>query len=242
MVTQSVPVAVHTSPASLHAGFLALLPRIEQHAMIYFRDIRCADTRADKVAETIALAWKSFVGLARRGKNAAEFPSALAAFAARAVRSGRRVCGQDKAHDVMSPRAQQQHGFKVETLAIATRLPYEASSSAMCGRRWLEVYEERLRDNVVTPVPDQAAFRADFPDFLGTLSERERGLAEFLALGNSADMAARTFGVSPGRVTQIRRRMCRDWQVMQGEIEPDLAGNARHGPIRPLGTSSSSPR
>jgi hypothetical protein len=228
VVTQSVPFAVHSSPASLHAGFLALLPRIEQHAKIHFRDIRSPDTRAEKIAETIALAWKSFVGLAQRGIDAAEFPSALAAFAARAARNGRRVCGQDKAKDVISPRAQQQHGFKVESLPIATRLPHEAFCGAGSGRRWLEAYKDRLRDNDRTPVPDQAAFRADFPEFLRSLSDRDRALAEFLSLGHSADKAARKFGVSPGCVTQLRQRMGHEWRAMQGEIESVPAGDVRN--------------
>jgi hypothetical protein len=34
----------------LHTRFLLLLPRIEAHAKIYFRDIRCAAERADNVA------------------------------------------------------------------------------------------------------------------------------------------------------------------------------------------------
>ena len=45
---------------SLHARFLMMLPRIETHAKVYFRYIRCADKRADQIAETIALAWKWF--------------------------------------------------------------------------------------------------------------------------------------------------------------------------------------
>ena len=77
MVTQSVPVAVHSSPEALHANFLGLLPRIEQHARFHFRDVQCSETKAEKIAETIAMAWKSFVCLAQRGKNAAEFTSAL---------------------------------------------------------------------------------------------------------------------------------------------------------------------
>ena len=77
-------------------------------------------------------------------------------------------------------------------------------------------------------MPDQAAFRADFPEFLRTLSERDRNLAEFLSLGHSADKAARKFGVSPGRVTQLRQRMCQDWRAMQGEIESGPASAVRH--------------
>ena len=41
---------------ALHLRFLSFLPRIEAHARVYFRDVRCRDNRADRIAETIALA------------------------------------------------------------------------------------------------------------------------------------------------------------------------------------------
>ena len=88
----------------LHARFLTMLPRIETHAKIYFRDVRCSAKRADWIAETIALAWKWFLRLEERGKDAAQFVSALASLAAKAVRSGRRVAGMEWAKDLMNVR------------------------------------------------------------------------------------------------------------------------------------------
>jgi len=51
----------------LQASFLAIHPRIETHARIYFRQVRSADEKAERIAEAIALAWKWFVRLAQRG-------------------------------------------------------------------------------------------------------------------------------------------------------------------------------
>jgi hypothetical protein len=73
----------------LHARFLLLLPRIEAHAKIYFRDTVCAAKRVDNVAETIAMAWKWFARLDERGKDAAQFVTTLANLAGRAVKCGR---------------------------------------------------------------------------------------------------------------------------------------------------------
>ena len=67
--------SIHT----LHARFLLLLPRIEAHAKIYFRDIRCTAQRADQIAETVALAWKWFVRLAKHGKDASKVKRLLGA-------------------------------------------------------------------------------------------------------------------------------------------------------------------
>src|SRR5262249_8132301 len=149
------------APDSLQAAFLAILPRIELHARIVFRNVPCAVTQADCLAETIALAWHWYVRLARRGKDAAQFVAALARFAAAAVKNGRRLCGQERTNDVLSGQAQRLHGFTVAPLpAVSTRAGTPV--------------EEALHDNRQSPVPDQAAFRIDFPEWLATLTDRDR--------------------------------------------------------------------
>jgi hypothetical protein len=172
----------------LHARFLLLLPRIEAHANIYFRDIRCAADRADFIAETIALAWKWFVRLDQRGKNAADFVTTFSAFAVRAVRCGRRVAGMPKSKDVMNRQAQQRHDYVVERLPDQSTLRDDSFTDA-------------LKDNVVTPPPDAAAFRVDFPCWLGSLGSRDRRLASELMIGERAGVAARRFGMSEARVS-----------------------------------------
>ena len=99
--------------AAVRAAFLLVAPRIERHGRVAFRGLRDAHAREDAVAETVALSWKWFVRLAGRGKDPSRFPCAIASFAARAVRSGRRVCGREKGKDVLSPPAQRRHGFSV---------------------------------------------------------------------------------------------------------------------------------
>jgi hypothetical protein len=80
-----------------------------------------------------------------------------------------------------------------------------------------------MRDNTATPVPAQVAFRLDWPAFLRTLGRRDRALADYLALGHGATSAARRFGLSIGRVSQLRGAWCRAWRRFQG------AGTARPG-------------
>jgi len=67
------------SLSHLQDAFLDIQQRIETHARIYFRDVPCAQRRADYEAEVVALAWKWFCCLASRGKDAREFISAFAA-------------------------------------------------------------------------------------------------------------------------------------------------------------------
>ena len=101
----------------LHSRFLTILPRIETHARIFFRFEKCPQRKADRIAETVAVAWKWFVRLAQQGKDATHFPAMLASFAARAVKAGRRVAGMTKAKDVMNELTQQRRGFVVGKLA-----------------------------------------------------------------------------------------------------------------------------
>jgi hypothetical protein len=160
-------------------------------------------------------------GRLQNGKDATEFVSALAGYATRAVRSGRRLCGQLRANDVLSELAQRRHGFMVQPLPCSTTPSWEVRSGTTHSQQHFNAYEERLRDNTVTPPPDAAAFRIDFPKFLDSLTDRDRRLAEFLSLGHQARKAADRFGLSPGRVTQLRQRWCQEWRVFQGEERAD---------------------
>jgi len=213
----------------LQTRFLALLPKIKRCAHFYFRHITCAAQRTDRIAETVGLCWKWFVRLAERGRDAAEFVTTLVRLAARAVNAGRRVGTQESAVDVMSNVAQHRHGFKVGSLPIATRRSQEAIYAVVKGQEELDAYEQRLQDNTVTPPPDAAAFRIDFPRFLGDMPERDCALAMFLSLGHSATAAARKFGLSPGRVTQLRQRWYRDWHRSEGGATAERQPRSRRG-------------
>jgi hypothetical protein len=120
----------------------------------------------------------------------------------------------------MSERCQARHGFKVECLPTAPSASFEARYSKPHGQQDYDAFEERLSDNTVTPVPDAAAFRIDFPQWRGTRSERDRRLIDLLMLDTATQDAARTFGVSPGRVSQKRLEFNADWHRFQGEGMP----------------------
>jgi hypothetical protein len=187
------------SPHALQVTFLAILPRITEHGKVYFRHLKCPHAREEALAEMRALSWSWFVRLAERGKDATRFVSALATFAARAVRSGRKVCGQDSAKDVLSPRAQQRHGF------VVCALP---NFSTLNGNP----IDEALRDNTRSEVPDAVAFKCDFPNWRASHCRRDRHRIDRLMLGERTGEAARKFGLSPGRVSQLRRQFHDDWE------------------------------
>jgi hypothetical protein len=198
----------------LHAGFLSILERIQLHARIFFRHINCPHRKEDAIAETVALAWKWYLLLAHKGKDARQFPSALAAFTARAVKSGRRLCGQERVADALSPLAQARHGFAVSSL------PSHSTLSA-------NLFSEALADNTRTPVPEQVHFRIDFPAWLRRLGDRDRRIARDMALGHRTQDLARLHQVSAGRISQLRRQLHTDWLHFLGEDRP--SGQPRLG-------------
>ena len=192
---------------ALHARFLALLPVIERHGHVRFGHLRCRHRLEEALAEMAALAWKWFLRLVDQGKDAAAFPATIAAFAARAVRIGRRLCGQEKAKDVMSPRAQQRKHFAVQSL------PDQDSGSDD------NATVDALRDNTRTPPDEQAAFRIDFPAWLRRQGERNGRIAWDMALGERTQELAAKYGTSPARISQLRREFLQDWRRFTGADE-----------------------
>jgi hypothetical protein len=217
MLAASSPLINTPANKSLHDAFLALVPKIQTYAAISFRHVRCPATKADKIAECVALAWQWFLRLHQRGKDIDDFKMVFAFLVAKAVKSGRRLAGMEKSKDVLSQRAQQRHGFAVQALPTSPRASYEARYSKPHGQQDYDAFEERLADNTITPVPEQVAFRVDFPRWRSARSERDRRLIDLLILDTSTQDAARIFRVSSSRISQKRREFADDWLWFHGE-------------------------
>jgi hypothetical protein len=189
-------------PSILQERFLLHLPRIQAHARFTFRHIRCQDTKADLMAELIALAWSSFLRLTRRGKRPEEFISTLAVRCGQAVRSGRRLARQDSARDVLSPVACRQHAFSVTTFGTVSALS-----------AW-------LRTDPRACISDQAAFRIDFLEWRSALAHRKRLILDALASGSGTGEVAEQFGLCPARISQLRRSFRDSWEALHRGSSP----------------------
>jgi hypothetical protein len=208
----------HEGGCSPHHDFLALAPVVERHARVAFRALDGA-AREEAVAEAVAAAFAAHVALKARGRDPAAFPSMLATYSVLRVKDGRHVGSRRSSRDVLSRKAQQRRGFRVEPLPAPARTAGEGLYARAQGRREQGALEECLRDHRKAPVPDLVAFRLDFGAFLGALAERDRRMALALAEGHAAKQVARRFGLTPGRVTQLRQRWRRQWLAFQGEAE-----------------------
>jgi hypothetical protein len=162
----------------------------------------------------VALSWLWFVRLAAKGKDATRFPSALATYAARAVRAGRKLAGKDPAGEVLSPAAQSRCGFVVGSLP---------NHSTLSGNP----LDEALIDNTRSPVPDQVAFRIDWPCWVATRTERDRRIVTDLLMGERTGDVASRHGLTAGRVSQLRAHFREDWMRFLGE--EGIVGQPRVG-------------
>jgi hypothetical protein len=212
------------------AAFLSLLPRLHLHAQLAFRDVRCPQRKGDLIAEAVGLGWLWFRRLTARGRDPARFFAALARYAVRSARCGRGVARPEGGRDALSPAAQRRHRFRVARLPVGTRASRDALYGRPRGQRDLDVFEEYLADSTQGSPADRAIFKLDFADFAKGLSPRDRLLAGFLAQGNTAKEAAQVFGLTPGRVTQLRVAWCKAWHARHGERAPcERRGAGRRG-------------
>lgn len=182
--------------------FLALLPSIRRHANLRFRTLS-PELCEELVQETIVRALHDYVRLVERGKEHLAFAGPLARFAAAQVRQGRRVGGKLNIRDVSSEYCRTRKGVFLKSLDRADN----------ASGRWQEALVE---DRGSTPA-EIAAARIDVCEWLKTLSRRSCRLAERLAMGETTSGAARIFGISAARVSQLRRELQDAWEAFQGE-------------------------
>jgi len=183
-----------------------MVPAIVIQARFAFRHLK-PEAREEAIEEVIANALVAFVRLVQLQKVELAYPSALARYAVAQILDGRRVGNRLNVRDVLSPYAQKEKHIKVERLDRFDEKDNE----------WVEAVVEDDR----TPIPDQVAFRCDFPAWLDTLPRRNRRIAKTLALNHTTGEVAKRFGVSAGRISQLRRDLERSWQQFHGEAASD---------------------
>ena len=202
MIARPKPIRQRASLPDWHQQFLKMLPVIRKYADKAFQHLD-AEGREDAVHEVIANALVAFARLVQLGKADLAYPTVLARYGAAQLREGRRVGNRRRVSEVLAEYAQRKKGFVVERL---DRFHKESGE-------WLEAIVQDTR----TPVPDQVAFRIDFPAWLNSQTKRNRRIAETLAVGSTTGEVARRFKLSPGRISQLRQQFHQSWQEFQGD-------------------------
>jgi hypothetical protein len=189
---------------------MQLIPAMTRYFRFAFRELRYEEHQ-ESVSEALAHAFCAFRRLVELGKQDLAYASPLARFAVAHTRAGRRVGSTRNSLDVFGGQGRRESSLK----------SLQARSSIS------NVWVESLADDTLTPIPDQVAFRLDFPAWLSNLSRRDRKLATFLAVGNTPAEAAERFGVSRPRISQLRGQLETSWRAFHGEL-PKRITNIHH--------------
>ena len=190
------------SPPAWHAAFEAMIPTIETHARVAFRHLG-REACQEMTQEVICNCCQAYARLVERGKTDVAFPTALAKFGVRQAKEGRKVGSKLNVKDISSDYCQQKKHLLLERLDR-----YDSEEQA-----WSEILVE---DRHAGPA-ETAIVRLDFSTWLKLLPRRLRKIATFLANGETTSAAARRFGISQGRISQIRRELLSAWRCFQGE-------------------------
>src|SRR5260221_14393113 len=191
----TLPVPQEVERQAAEQRFLEMLPCVRRVARYAFRREQ-PDALEDFVAEVIANVYCAFRRLVARGQADLAFPSALAWFAVRQVREGRRVGSKRNIQDLTSSYGQCRKGFSVQSLPEAIE-----------RSEWQELVVE---DRRASPA-EVATFKIDFADWLRRLKRSKRRVALRLVAGDTTNEVAGHFRVSPSRVSQMRKELHRDW-------------------------------
>jgi DNA-binding NarL/FixJ family response regulator len=199
--------AINTSLSTAsdeHSSFLAVMPRVSYLARRRFAYLP-REQREDAVAEAIAAGFQAYLSMKRRGRLKLISTVGFARNAVRHVAAGRRVGSSQAGRDVMSDLGRRRHGLGVQSLDAQS-----ADSTDGCG--WLH---EAVAAHQ-TPVPEQVAIRVDGGHWLASLQSRDRQMIEALAAGEMAVKVAKRFGISPARLSQLRKEWADSWAACVG--------------------------
>ncbi len=82
--------------------------------------------------------------------------------------------------------------------------------------KWIDT----LVEDKHASVPDQVAAKMDVGDWFATLTKRMKQIARDLAFGFSTSEVAKKYGVTAGRISQMRRLLEESWGEFQGDTVP----------------------
>jgi hypothetical protein len=176
------------------SSFVAMLPEIEQKLRLAFCRLD-PEAREDAIEEGVVHSLLAYIRLVEQGRAEVATSSSLAWYSSRQVKRGRPAAGRMNAKDPLSRYAQISNGIQID------RQP----------TNWIDAIVEDKRATVA----DQVAAKLDVSAWFATLTKRMKGIAKDLAFGCSTSEVARKYGVTAGRISQLRRTLEESWLAFQ---------------------------
>ncbi len=196
--------ALSPSTSNTHDDYLAVMPRVSYMARRRFYYLP-REQREDAVAEAIAAGFMAYLSMKRRGRLKLIGTVGFARNAVRHVVAGRHVGSSQAGGDVMSELGRRRHGSSIQSFDA------EPGNSTE-GGGWLH---EAVADKQ-TSIPEQVAIRVDGGRWLASLKIRDRWMIEELAAGEMGVKVAKRFGISPARLSQLRKEWAKEWKSCVG--------------------------
>ncbi len=183
------------------SSFVAMLPEIEQKlCRAFYRLDR--EAREDAIEEAVVHSLLVYLRLHEQGRAEVATPSSLAWYSSRQVKRGRPAAGRMNGKDPLSRYARIGNGIQIECQP----------------GNWIDAILEDKR----AMVADQVAAKLDVSAWFASLTRRMRQVAKDLAFGFSTSEVAKKHGVTPGRISQLRRILEASWLTFQQETAPAL--------------------
>jgi hypothetical protein len=176
-------------------NFVTMLPEIQQKLRLAFCRLD-HEAREDAIEEGIVHSLLAYLRLHEQSRAEVATASSLAWYSSRHVKRGRPAGGSMNGKEPLSRYAQ-----------IGNRIQIEPPG------KWIDILVEDKR----APVPDQVAAKMDVGAWFATLTKRMKEIAKDLAFGCSTSEVAEKYGVTAGRISQLRRTLEESWLMFQGE-------------------------
>jgi hypothetical protein len=181
--------------------FVDMLPEIRKWVRLAFRQLN-PEAREDAIEEGIIHSLLSYSRLHSKGRAEKANASSLAWYAVLAVKRGRPAVGRMNAKEPLSRYSHVSSGVR-----------FERQNS-----EWIDKLVEDKRASV----PDQVAAKLDVRAWFATLTKRMNQIAKDLAFGCSTNEVAQKYGVTAGRISQLRRMLEDSWAAFQQEPSPTI--------------------
>jgi DNA-binding CsgD family transcriptional regulator len=198
-VVSPVP-AYDPTDAEIQERFLALMPELNSRMQAIGKNV-CRKDAEEFAAEALAMCWRNFRAKARRGTwlNATQ----LAWYSWAWVQSGRRIAG-GSATDVHDEQCQRRGRSKIISIStlMQPRRKMRCDVTPMPDRLQKD-FERAVSGRHKESPLQRAATRIDWRALSEKLSPRLRTLLKRLSRGDRPGEIAVSFGVSPGRISQM---------------------------------------
>jgi hypothetical protein len=185
-----------TNASDWQTEFINMLPEITRWLRLSFRRLG-PEAREDAIEEGVIHSLLSYSRLHSKGRTEQANASSLAWYAVRAVKRGRPAVGRMNSKEPLSRYAQ-----------VGSKIRFERRNG-----EWIDTLVQDKRASV----PDLVAAKLDVAAWFTSLTQRTKQIAKDLALGSSTSEVAKKYGVTAGRISQLRRTLEASWLAFQHE-------------------------